>query len=393
MLDVDGHVIAADELVRRVKSLVGAIDGESISAPDKSMISGDGGLGERSLRDPLKPMQAMHTELFPKPIGTPSDPRGLAGSFVKRVIRKLTRWDSEPRWTAQQHYDGHNILFAYGVADALERMQQELERLRKQDLHLKMQTLRAVERLRENFATKDEVRMLGHELERAGTTGVGGADIDYVAFEDRCRGSSEELRESQAQYLSQFPPPGEGKIVDIGCGRGEMLEVLIEAGYDVVGVDLNTEMVQDCSARGLPVTQDDALHFLGEIEDDSLRGVFCAQVVEHLLTSEVERLVQLCSQKLLPNGVMVVETINPRSSFALGNHFYADTSHVKPVHPETLRFICEQVGFSSVHLQERSPHPVMEALEDLPEDEVGSAVKELLRNVFGFQDYAIIATK
>jgi O-antigen chain-terminating methyltransferase len=88
-----------------------------------------------------------------------------------------------------------------------------------------------------------------------------------------------------------------------------------------------------------------------------------------------------------------VETINPRSSFALGNHFFADTSHVKPVHPETLRFICEQVGFSRVQLEERSPHPVMQHLGELGDGEVGEATRELLQSVFGYQDYAIVATK
>jgi O-antigen chain-terminating methyltransferase len=107
----------------------------------------------------------------------------------------------------------------------------------------------------------------------------------------------------------------------------------------------------------------------------------------------VEQLIQLAHRKLLPTGVLVVETINPRSLFALGNHFFADTSHVKPVHPETLRFICEQVGFSRVELEERSEHPIMERVRALPDGETGEAVQELLQNVFGYQDYAIVATK
>jgi len=107
----------------------------------------------------------------------------------------------------------------------------------------------------------------------------------------------------------------------------------------------------------------------------------------------MERLIQLCAKKLLPSGVLVVETINPRSSFALGNHFFADTSHVKPVHPETLRFICEQVGFSRVDLVEISPHPMMGMVEELPDDEIGKAMSELIQNVFGNQDYAIVATR
>ncbi len=104
-------------------------------------------------------------------------------------------------------------------------------------------------------------------------------------------------------------------------------------------------------------------------------------------------MVQLAYEKLLRNGVLVMETINPRSFYALGNHFFADTTHVKPVHPETLRFICEQVGFSRVELEERSVHPVMERIGELPEGELGQAVGELLQSVFGYQDYAIVATK
>ena len=95
------------------------------------------------------------------------------------------------------------------------------------------------------------------------------------------------------------------------------------------------------------------------VADDSLKGIFCAQVVEHLITPELEQLIVLAHEKLQSGGVLVIETINPRSSYALGNHFYADTSHVRPVHPETLRFICEQVGFVSVELEERSPHPLL----------------------------------
>ena len=84
------------------------------------------------------------------------------------------------------------------------------------------------------------------------------------------------------------------------------------------------------------------------------------------MTSELERLISLAHQKLLVSGVIVMETINPRSLYALGNHFFADTSHVRPVHPETLRFICEQVGFSRVELEERSAHPLMRVADELP---------------------------
>ena len=184
----------------------------------------------------------------------------------------------------------------------------ELDELRRQNVQLKLQVVSSVERLNryrrdmhdlfENVATQDDVRALSREIERLGAAGSSGAEIDYAAFEDRCRGSSEELRDAQAHYLTMFPPPdGSGKVLDIGCGRGEMLEFLIEAGYDVLGVDLNAEMVEVCRSKGLPVVQDDGIHVLQTTEDGSLRGIFCAQVVEHLLTSEVERLMKLAHRE------------------------------------------------------------------------------------------------
>ena len=140
--------------------------------------------------------------------------------------------------------------------------------------------------------------------------------------------------------------------------------------------------------------KDDGIHFLKQMEDQSLKGIFCLQVIEHLLTSELEKLIRIARQKLLVGGVLVMETINPRSSYSLGNHFFADTSHVRPVHPETLRFICQSVGFGDVDLEELSPHPLLELADDLPEEgAIKTAVEALLKNVFGFQDYTIIATR
>jgi O-antigen chain-terminating methyltransferase len=172
-----------------------------------------------------------------------------------------------------------------------------------------------------------------------------------------------------------------------------MVEVLLHARHEAIGVDSNPTMIEACRAKGLPAIQEDGIHWLERAADNSLKGIFCAQVIEHLLTSELEHFVRLAQSKLQVNGVLVMETINPRSLFALGNHFFADTSHVRPVHPETLRFICEQVGFERVELEERSRHPMVELAEGLPDDQVGSAIDALLESVFGYQDYVIVATK
>jgi O-antigen chain-terminating methyltransferase len=253
---------------------------------------------------------------------------------------------------------------------------------------------REVTEILKTVANQVDVQNLSRDVKRLGVIGTTSSEIDYVAFEDRCRGSSESIRQAQERYLTLFPPAsGSGAILDIGCGRGEMLELLVAAGYKAIGVDTDTNMVELCRSKGLEVVQDDGIHYLEVCENNSLRGIFCAQVIEHLLTSEMERLIELAYQKLMPSAVLVMETINPRSLFALGNHFFADLSHIRPVHPETLRFICEQVGFGRVELEERSLHPFMDTVDELPEGEVGTALRELLRSVFGYQDYAIVATR
>ncbi len=389
MLDIDGHVISPELLLKRVQQLVSTIDGQRPSP------QADVRPATEQLAAPVHAMQPLLEELHPPDLSGAAGLRGRAGRLTKRVIRRLTSWYVEPRWIKQQEFDLRNIEFSREVIGYAARVDAELEELRRQNVRLKLQIVAEIERhSRHRREISEFVQNLSRDVERLGVTGSTSSAIDYVAFEDRCRGSSESIKRAQERYLSLFPPAsGSGAILDIGCGRGEMLELFIAAGYEAIGVDMDTNMIELCRSKGLPVVQDDGIHHLEVTEGNSLRGIFCAQVVEHLLTPELERLVELSYQKLMPSAVLVIETINPRSLFALGNHFFADVSHVRPVHPETLRFICEQIGFGKVELEERSPHPFMNRVDELPDGEIGTALKELLQSVFGYQDYAIVATK
>jgi 2-polyprenyl-3-methyl-5-hydroxy-6-metoxy-1,4-benzoquinol methylase len=418
MLDVDGQVISAEVLVQRVEQLLGQIDAADVSPSQTSRVA------TPSLDAPIHAMRVIHGQMHPPELGSPGW-RGRVGALGKRVVRKLTSWYVEPRWILQQQIDSQNIEFASQMYNSVRRIDAELDELRQQNTRLKLQmvtsgerlsrhgreigdlrgvmttqkgVLAAQEKVLEGAAMQDDLRPLAREvtalLDRLGAIGASGADINYADFEDRFRGDTGEVEKAQERYLSLFPPASEpGRIVDIGCGRGEMLAMLEKEGHEVQGVDTDLGMVEICTARGVPAVVDDGIHFLSQTPDDSLKGIFCAQVVEHLITPELEQLVRLSLRTLRVGGVLVIETINPRSSFALGNHFYADTSHVRPVHPETLRFICEQVGFQEVQLEERSPHPALALGADLPESSVGRAVETLLENVFGYQDYVIVATK
>jgi O-antigen chain-terminating methyltransferase len=412
VLDVDGTVAPTEALVSRVEELIRRIDAGA-DTPGSTEVP-----GLAPLVDPVHGMRVLHRDMHPPDLGAASGVRGRFGVVARKAARRMTSWYVEPRFQVQEQIDARTIEFASEAYNAIHRLEGEIEELRRQVVRAKLDVVATGERLRRqqavtdeaaalvghleevvrSAADQDEVRVLAKEfstmLERLGAETVGGADIDYVEFERRFRGDPAAIAEAQRRYLTLFPGPGvAGTIVDVGCGRGEMLRMLVDEGHDVLGVDMDAAMVQTCLDQGLPAVQDDAVHFLGQARPDSLKGVFCSQVVEHLLTPELEQLVRRSFAALQPEGALVMETINPRSSYALGNHFYADTSHVRPVHPETLRFLCEQVGFQLVQLEERSPHPTLDLVGDLPRDAAGDAVRALLENVFGYQDYVIAAVK
>ena len=126
-------------------------------------------------------------------------------------------------------------------------------------------------------------------------------DWRYTRFENRHRGSREEIRGQLERYLAFFPAGG--SILDLGCGRGEFLELLRDRGFRGAGVDLNAQMVEACRDKGLQAERADLLEALAGRADASLDGIFSAQVIEHLPAAALERLVELAFAKLAPGGV------------------------------------------------------------------------------------------
>jgi O-antigen chain-terminating methyltransferase len=174
-------------------------------------------------------------------------------------------------------------------------------------------------------------------------------DWRYAGFENRFRGYEEEVKKQQRDYLSSFPK--KGVVLDLGCGRGEFLELLRENGIEAAGVDSNSQMVDICLDKGLRCQKGDILEKLAEWEDGSLAGIFSSQVIEHLPPANLKRLIELSYQKLSPSGMLVLETINPASVFTLVQIFYLDLSHQKPIHPQALKFILEAAGFEDVQIK------------------------------------------
>ncbi len=194
----------------------------------------------------------------------------------------------------------------------------------------------------------------------------------YVGFENLYRGSREEIRSRLTEYLPLFA--GASDVLDVGCGRGEFLDLLRERDVRARGIDVNAEMVEECRARGLDASAGDALALLDALEDESLGGLFAAQVVEHLQPDYLVRLLNVAGRKLRPGARIVLETINPRCWFAFFDAYIRDITHVRPLHPDTLVYLLGASGFQRTTVRYLVPYPDDGKLQRIPPpDTIGTA--------------------
>jgi SAM-dependent methyltransferase len=166
----------------------------------------------------------------------------------------------------------------------------------------------------------------------------------YRGFEDIFRGDERAVREQQQAYVDAFD--GREWVLDLGCGRGEFLDALVAGGIGAKGADLDESMVARCREKGLDVELADAATHLRGLEDDSVPGIFAAQVVEHLGAEQLTELLALVQRKLAPGGLAIMETVNGHNPAAL-KAFWTDTTHHHPLYPEVLLALFRLAGFES----------------------------------------------
>ena len=220
--------------------------------------------------------------------------------------------------------------------------------------------------------------------------------FDYLGFENMFRGSIELIRERQRAHLDYLP--SYGRAIDLGCGRGEMLTLLLEHGLDAVGVDANPDMIQTCVEQGLPVLQEDMIQYLESLDDRSVAVITICQVVEHLPSEMLFELIETCYRKLHRDGVLLIETPNPTSLSIFYGAFYMDFTHVRPVHPQSLEFLCKSKGFSEVVVHFISKindddHVPRLKIEGPNIDQFNEGLQRLNERLYGYQDYVIVAKK
>jgi len=209
----------------------------------------------------------------------------------------------------------------------------------------------------------------------------------YFAFEERYRGSRELVKNRLSVYLPFLLPLREAyddlSAIDLGCGRGEWLELMKENGFSAWGVDISDYMISICRERGLKVEKKDALQALQELDDNSQVIVTAFHLIEHLPIREVQSIVKEALRVLKPAGILILETPNPENIIVASVNFYRDPTHVKPIPPQLLSFMVEYYGFSRFKVLR---------LNETPEVSEGRiTLLEVFRGVGA--DYSVVAQK
>jgi SAM-dependent methyltransferase len=215
-------------------------------------------------------------------------------------------------------------------------------------------------------------------------------DTMYAAIEDRFRGSREEIKERFRVYLSyvkQACANGEGFILDLGCGRGEWLELLAEQGINAKGVDANRVLIGRCRDLGLTVIEDDVLAHLRSLSDESVSAITGFHIVEHLSIGDLSNMLNEVMRVLRPGGIVLFETPNPENVLVGSNFFYFDPSHIHPLPSPLMELLLETRGFTDIKVLTLHPW-------DSGRVDGDSELTERFNGLFyGPMDYAILGWK
>ncbi len=349
--------------------------------------------------------------------------------FLNSTSRYIEKRDAEIFWDVVKKIDND----IHGVNDRIDRLYDEAmgtlrtvergiaERLGKFEgdrdalLHVAERTSGDVNQLDDVLRGLERtVALFGRELKVSSSISTAPAStssedivprfsggVDYLLLENRYRGSEELIKDRLRDYLDLFLGAN-GPVIELGCGRGEFLELLRSKGVQALGVDMDDAMIARCEAKGLEVINADCISYLENLEDGSIGGIFAAQLVEHLTREQLEALSELANRKVKRGGRIAFETINPQSLTALCRNFFRDPTHVWPLHPDTLRFVMEMKGIRTESIKLRSPYPQAAILQHVPISEflparwratlqgLNDNVTRLNDLLFGHQDYCII---
>lgn len=343
--------------------------------------------------DPVSALEELQFRLSqsfdPSAVPRITSHRPILGPFIvaaKKGLLKLMRPLLSVLFAQQTEFRRHLVDFSHELVEAYGRQEERLD-------SLNQRVVRLVRRLEEGGL--DENRASAHI--EASPPDQDLPPLEYLALENRHRGSGQELKARQEPYLAFFQDLP-GPVLDLGCGRGEFLELLKEAGVRADGVDLNPEMVALAREKGLEARVGEGLSHLRSLPEASLGGLFLAQVIEHLELPRINGLLEAAFRALAPGGVILAETINPQSLVTFASALYLDPTHLRPIHPEAARFLLESTGFKEVRFIPVNPVPDELKLQPLSRwtpglEKLNANLKRLNDLLFGPQDYAVVAKR
>ena len=214
----------------------------------------------------------------------------------------------------------------------------------------------------------------------------------YISFEDKFRGSREDIKERQKYYLPSIKRVIENSsdiVVDVGCGRGEWIELLKENLIQAKGVDLNLSMANKSIEYGLDVTTMDAITYLKSLKDESIGAITGFHIVEHLPFEVLIALFDESLRVLKKGGMIIFETPNPENLLVGSCTFYTDPTHINPIPPITLEFLAQNRGFCNVEVHRLHPIKEPQYIEGLNRDDINNLIYASTKE----QDYSIIGYK
>ena len=257
---------------------------------------------------------------------------GLRGAVlypVKLFLGRLIRWYVEPFAADQRAFNDSILKLADELFEEVDALFEQL-RAFEGELGRQRDDALVVARLEERVLRLERDRIDNGSARTVAAQPRATAIPDYFAFEVELRGLTRDVRGRQSVYVEALQ--AHAPVLDVGCGRGELLALLREAGVEARGVDADADMVAHCLGEGLTVERGDAIDYLERLEPTSVGAIVAAQVAEHLPPPALLRFLELARTSLCAGGLLVLETINPLSPLALRNYF-ADLTHAQPLVP------------------------------------------------------------